>query len=230
MKTFSEFITESEQQSGALAAHLARTAADRASQSGTVGGTEKKFEKRPSLGLKRPSFKRKDKIKDKGPRKPAPYGSGPRPQKALPGSRDDVQKVNVKVEKPAEKKPALKPATNRPALKPAADRPALKPAASSTSIAKRSSQSIRNAGKNTAGSVQKVKVRVEPQQRPALQPAAKRPALRPAAERGKLKPAASRPALPAGSGKPISPMIRAAAKQAALKAAQQRKALPPARS
>lgn len=224
MKTFSEFITESEQQSGALAAHLARTAADRASQSGTVGGTEKKFVKRPSLGLKRPtlpSFKRKDKIKDKGPRKPAPYGSGPRPQKALPGSRDDVQKVNVKVEKPAEKKPALKPA---------ADRPALKPAASSTSIAKRSSQSIRNAGKNTAGSVQKVKVRVEPQQRPALQPAAKRPALRPAAERGKIKPAASRPALPPGSGKPISPMIRAAAKQAALKAAQQRKALPPARS
>ena len=224
MKTFSEFIAESEQQSGALAAHLARTAGDRASLSGTVGGTEKKFVKRPSLGLKRPtlpSFKKKDKIKDKGPRKPAPYGSGPRPQKALPGSRDDVQKVNVKVEKPAEKKPALKPA---------ADRPALKPAASSTSIAKRSSQSIRNAGKNTAGSVQKVKVRVEPQQRPALQPAAKRPALRPAAERGKLKPAASRPALPPGSGKPISPMIRAAAKQAALKAAQQRKALPAARS
>ena len=224
MKTFSEFIIESEQQSGALAAHLARTAADRASQSGTIGGTEKKFVKRPSLGLKRPtlpSLKRKDKIKDKGPRKPAPYGSGPRPQKALPGSRDDVQKVNVKVEKPAEKKPALKPT---------ADRPALKPAASSTSIAKRSSQSIRNAGKNTAGSVQKVKVRVEPQQRPALQPAAKRPALRPAAERGKLKPAASRPALPPGSGKPISPMIRAAAKQAALKAAQQRKALPSARS
>ena len=229
MKTFSEFITESEQQSGALAAHLARTAADRASQSGTVGGTEKKFVKRPSLGLKRPtlpSLERKDEIKDKGPRKPAPYGSGPRPQKALPGSRDDVQKVNVKVEKPAEKKPALKPAADRPAIKPAADRPALKPASSSTSIAKRSSQSIRNAGKNTAGSVQKVKVRVEPQQRPALQPAAKRPALRPAAERGKLKPAASRPALPPGSGKPISPMIRAAAKQAALKAAQQRKALP----
>jgi len=212
MKTFSEFIAESEQQSGALAAHLARTAADRASQSGTVGGTEKKFEKRPSLGLKQPSFKRKDKIKVKGPRKPAPYGSGPRPQKALPGSRDDVQKVNVKIEKPAEKKPALKPST------------------SSTSIAKRSSQSIRNAGKNTAGSVQKARVRVEPQQRPALQPAAKRPALRPAAERGKIKPAASRPALPPGSGKPISPMVRAAAKQAALKAAQQRKALPPARS
>ena len=45
MKTFSEFIIESEQQSGALAAHLARTAADRASQSGTVGGTEKDFKK-----------------------------------------------------------------------------------------------------------------------------------------------------------------------------------------
>lgn len=222
MKTFSEFIIESEQQSGALAAHLARTAADRASQSGTVGGTEKDFKKRPSLGLKRPklpSFKRKDKIK--GPRKPAPYGSGPRPQKALPGSRDDVQKVDVKVEKPAEKKPALKPA---------ADRPALKPAASSTSIAKRSSQSIRNAGKNTAGSVQKARVRVEPTQRPALQPAAKRPALRPAAERGNIKPAVSRPALPAGSGRPIAPAIKAAAKQAALKAAQQRKALPAARS
>ena len=228
MKTFSEFIAESEQQSGALAAHLARTAGDRASQSGTVGGTEKKFEKRPSLGLRRPtlpSFKRKDKIKDKGPRKPSPYGSGPRPQKALPGSRDDVQKVNVKVEKPAEKKPALKPA---------ADRPALKPAASSTSIAKRSSQSIRNAGKNTAGSVQRARVRVEPQQRSALQPAAKRPALRPAAERGKIKPAALRPALPAGSGKSISPMIRAAAKQAAQQRkalpASNQKALPPARS
>lgn len=193
MKTFSEFIAESEQQSGALAAHLARTAADRASQSGTVGGTEKKFEKRPSLGLKRPSFKRKDKIKDKGPRKPAPYGSGPRPQKALPGSRDDVQKVNVKVEKPAEKKPALKPA------------------ASSTSIAKRSSQSIRNAGKNTAGSVQKARVRVEPTQRPAI------------------KPTPPRAALP-GAKKPITPMVRAAAKQAALKAAQQRKALPAASS
>ena len=218
MKTFSEFIAESEQQSGALAAHLARTAADRASQSGTVGGTEKKFEKRPSLGLKRPKLSlkgREDKIKDKGPRKPAPYGSGAKPQKALPGSRDDVQKVNVKVEKPAEKKPALKPAT------------------SSTSIAKRSSQSIRNAGKNTAGSVQKVRVRVEPQQRPALQPAAKRPALRPAAERGQrpaIKPTPPRAALPAGSQKPITPMVRAAAKQAALKAAQQRKALPPARS
>ena len=193
MKTFSEFIAESEQQSGALAAHLARTAADRASQSGTVGGTEKKFEKRPSLGLKRPSFKRKDKIKDKGPRKPAPYGSGPRPQKALPGSRDDVQKVNVKVEKPAEKKPALKPA------------------ASSTSIAKRSSQSIRNAGKNTAGFVQKARVRVEPTQRPAI------------------KPTPPRAALP-GAKKPITPMVRAAAKQAALKAAQQRKALPAASS
>ena len=226
MKTFSEFIAESEQQSGALAAHLARTAADRASQSGTVGGTEKKFEKRPSLGLKRPKLSlkgREDKIKDKGSRKPAPYGSGAKPQKALPGSRDDVQKVNVKVEKPAEKKPALKPA---------ADRPALKPATSSTSIAKRSSQSIRNAGKNTAGSVQKVRVRVEPQQRPALQPAAKRPALRPAAERGQrpaIKPTPPRAALP-GAKKPITPMVRAAAKQAALKAAQQRKALPPARS
>ena len=201
MKTFSEFIIESEQQSGALAAHLARTAADRASQSGTVGGTEKKFVKRPSLGLKRPtlpSLERKDEIKDKGPRKPAPYGSGPRPQKALPGSRDDVQKVNVKVEKPAEKKPALKPA---------ADRPALKPATSSTSIAKRSSQSIRNAGKNTAGSVQKARVRVEPTQRPAI------------------KPTPPRAALP-GAKKPITPMIRAAAKQAALRAAQQRKALP----
>ena len=128
MKTFSEFIAESEQQSGALAAHLARTAADRASQSGTVGGTEKKFVKRPSLGLKRPtlpSFKRKDKIKDKGPRKPAPYGSGPRPQKALPGSRDDVQKVNVKVEKPAEKKPAeKKPAEKKPGRKEPAANPA----------------------------------------------------------------------------------------------------------
>ena len=196
MKTFSEFIAESEQQSGALAAHLARTAADRASQSGTVGGSEKKFEKRPSLGLKRPKLSlkgREDKIKDKGPRKPAPYGSGAKPQKALPGSRDDVQKVNVKVEKPAEKKPALKPAT------------------SSTSIAKRSSQSIRNAGKNTAGSVQKAKVRVEPTQRPAI------------------KPTPPRAALP-GANKPITPMVRAAAKQAALKAAQQRKALPAASS
>ena len=43
MKTFSEFIAESEQQSGALAAHLARTAAGRESQSGTVGGDKKKF-------------------------------------------------------------------------------------------------------------------------------------------------------------------------------------------
>ena len=45
MKTFSEFIAESEQQSGALAAHLARTAGDRASQSGTVGGTEQTYKK-----------------------------------------------------------------------------------------------------------------------------------------------------------------------------------------
>ena len=227
MKTFSEFIAESEQQSGALAAHLARTAGDRASQSGTVGGTEKEFKKRPSLGLKRPKLSLKgkeDKIKDKGARKPATYRSGAKPQKALPGSRDDVQKVNVKVENPAEKKPALKPA---------ADRPALKPATSSTSIAKRSSQSIRNAGKNTAGSVQKARVRVEPTQRPALQPAAKRPALRPAAERGQkpaIKPTPPKAALPAGSQKPITPMVRAAAKQAALKAAQQRKALPAASS
>ena len=172
MKTFSEFIAESEQQSGALAAHLARTAADRASQSGTVGGSEKKFEKRPSLGLKRPKLSlkgREDKIKDKGPRKPAPYGSGAKPQKALPGSRDEVQKVNVKVEKPAEKKPALKPAT------------------SSTSIAKRSSQSIRNAGKNTAGSVQKARVRVEPTQRPAIKSTPPRAAL-PGAKKQKEYP------------------------------------------
>ena len=205
MKTFSEFIAESEQQSGALAAHLARTAGDRASQSGTVGGTEKEFKKRPSLGLKRPKLSLKgkeDKIKDKGARKPATYRSGAKPQKALPGSRDDIQKVNVKVEKPAEKKPALKPAADRPALKPA----------SSTSIAKRSSQSIRNAGKNTAGSVQKARVRVEPTQRPAI------------------KPTPPRAALPAGTQKPITPMVRAAAKQAALKAAQQRKALPAASS
>ena len=166
MKTFSEFIAESEQQSGALAAHLARTAADRASQSGTVGGTEKKFKKRPSLGLRRPKFKGgEEKLKDKGPRKPAPYRSGERPQST-----------------------------------------------SSTSIAKRSSQSIRNAGKNTAGSVQKARVRVEPTQRPAI------------------KPTPPRAALPAGSQKPITPMVRAAAKQAALKAAQQRKALPAASS
>ena len=45
MKTFSEFIVESEQQSGALAAHLARTAGDRASQSDTVGGTEQTYKK-----------------------------------------------------------------------------------------------------------------------------------------------------------------------------------------
>ena len=89
MKTFSEFIAESEQQSGAVAAHLARTAGDRESQSGTVGGTEKKFKKRPSLGLRRPKLSLKgkeDKIKDKGPRKPATYRSGERPQKALPPS------------------------------------------------------------------------------------------------------------------------------------------------
>lgn len=165
MKTFSEFIAESEQQSGALAAHLARTAGDRASQSGTVGGTEKEFKKRPSLGLRRPKFKGGgEKLKDKGPRKPQPYRSGERPQST-----------------------------------------------SSTSIAKRSSQSIRNAGKNTAGSVQKARVRVEPTQRPAI------------------KPTPPRAALP-GAKKPITPMVRAAAKQAALKAAQQRKALPAASS
>ena len=166
MKTFSEFIAESEQQSGALAAHLARTAGDRASQSGTVGGTEKEFKKRPSLGLRRPKFKRgEEKLKDRGPRKPQPYRSGERPQSTT----------------------------------------------SSTSIAKRSSQSIRNAGKNTAGSVQKARVRVEPTQRPAI------------------KPTPPRAALP-GAKKPITPMVRAAAKQAALKAAQQRKALPAASS
>ena len=168
MKTFSEFIAESEQQSGALAAHLARTAGDRASQSGTVGGSEKEFKKRPSLGLRRPKLSlkgREDKIKDKGPRKPQPYRSGERPQSTT----------------------------------------------SSTSIAKRSSQSIRNAGKNTAGSVQKARVRVEPTQRPAI------------------KPTPPRAALP-GAKKPITPMVRAAAKQAALKAAQQRKALPAASS
>ena len=82
---------------------------------------------------------------------------------------------------------------------------------SSTSIAKRSSQSIRNAGKNTAGSVQKARVRVEPTQRPAI------------------KPTPPRAALP-GAKKPITPMVRAAAKKAALKAAQQRKALPAASS
>lgn len=166
MKTFSEFIVESEQQSGALAAHLARTAGDRASQSGTVGGTEKEFKKRPSLGLRRPKFKGgEEKLKDRGPRKPQPYRSGERPQSTT----------------------------------------------SSTSIAKRSSQSIRNAGKNTAGSVQKARVRVEPTQRPAI------------------KPTPPRAALP-GAKKPITPMVRAAAKQAALKAAQQRKALPAASS
>ena len=166
MKTFSEFIVESEQQSGALAAHLARTAAGRESQSGTVGGDKKKFKKRPSLGLRRPKFKGgEEKLKDRGPRKPQPYRSGERPQSTT----------------------------------------------SSPSIAKRSSQSIRNAGKNTAGSVQKARVRVEPTQRPAI------------------KPTPPRAALP-GAKKPITPMVRAAAKQAALKAAQQRKALPAASS
>ena len=166
MKTFSEFIAESEQQSGALAAHLARTAGDRASQSGTVGGTEQTYKKYKKRDLRLPTRKKgEDKIKDKGPRKPQPYRSGERPQSTT----------------------------------------------SSTSIAKRSSQSIRNAGKNTAGSVQKARVRVEPTQRPAI------------------KPTPPRAALP-GAKKPITPMVRAAAKQAALKAAQQRKALPAASS
>jgi|TARA_B100000035_G_C20979844_1_gene544909 hypothetical protein len=51
MKTLSEFLIEVEQQSGALAAHLARTAADRAAKSGTVGGTVAKFKPRPKTGL-----------------------------------------------------------------------------------------------------------------------------------------------------------------------------------
>ena len=166
MKTFSEFIVESEQQSGALAAHLARTAGDRASQSGTVGGTEQTYKKYKKRDLRLPTRKKgEDKTKDRGPRKPQPYRSGERPQSTT----------------------------------------------SSTSIAKRSSQSIRNAGKNTAGSVQKARVRVEPTQRPAI------------------KPTPPRAALP-GAKKPITPMVRAAAKKAALKAAQQRKALPAASS
>lgn len=151
MKTFSEFIAESEQQSGALAAHLARTAGDRASQSGTVGGTEKKFEKRPSLGLKRPKLSlkgREDKTKDKGPRKPAPYRSGVKPQKALPPSNQkalpsssstsiakrssqsirnagkntagSIQKARVRVE--PTQRPAIKPTPPRDAL-PGAKKP-----------------------------------------------------------------------------------------------------------
>ena len=149
MKTFSEFIAESEQQSGALAAHLARTAAGRESQSGTVGGDKKKFKKRPSLGLRRPKFKGgEEKFKDRGPRKPQPYRSGAKPQKALPPSNQkalpgssstsiakrssqsirnagkntagSVQKARVRVE--PTQRPAIKPTPPRAAL-PGAKKP-----------------------------------------------------------------------------------------------------------
>jgi len=50
MKKFSDFLLESEQQ-GALASHLARTAADRSAKSGTVGGSVARFKKRRKTGL-----------------------------------------------------------------------------------------------------------------------------------------------------------------------------------
>ena len=180
MKTFSEFIAESEQQSGAIAAHLARTAAGKESQSGTVGGDIRKFKKRPSTGLrpKLPSLRRgEDKLKDRESRKPQPYRSGERSQSTT----------------------------------------------SSSSLAKRASQSIRNAGKNTAGSVQKARVKVEPRQTPALKPA-ERPAKKRLAIAGTPQRSSLSPA------KTSAPMVKAAARQAALKSAQNKKALPPARS
>ena len=149
MKTFSEFIAESEQQSGALAAHLARTSGDRASQSGTVGGTEQTYKKYKKRNLRLPTLKkREDKTKDKGPRKPAPYRSGTKPQKALPPSNQkalpgssstsiakrssqsirnagkntagSVQKARVRVE--PTQRPAIKPTPPRTAL-PGAKKP-----------------------------------------------------------------------------------------------------------
>ena len=147
MKTFSEFIAESEQQSGALAAHLARTAGDRASQSGTVGGTEQTYKKYKKRELRLPK-KGEDKTKVKGPRKPAPYRSGTKPQKALPPSNQkalpgssstsiakrssqsirnagkntagSVQKARVRVE--PTQRPAIKPTPPRAAL-PGAKKP-----------------------------------------------------------------------------------------------------------
>ena len=181
MKTFSEFIAESEQQSGAIAAHLARTAAGKESQSGTVGGEIRKFKKRPSTGLrpKLPSLRRgEDKLKDRESRKPQPY--------RIRGERS-------------------------------------KSTTSSSSLAKRASQSIRNAGKNTAGSVQKARVKVEPRQTPALKPA-ERPAKKRLAIAGTPQRSSLSPA------KTSAPMVKAAARQAALKSAQNRRALPPARS
>ena len=153
MKTFSEFIAESEQQSGAIAAHLARTAAGKESQSGTVGGEIRKFKKRPSTGLrpKLPSLRRgEDKLKDRESRKPQPY--------RIRGERS-------------------------------------KSTTSSSSLAKRASQSIRNAGKNTAGSVQKARVKVEP--RSSLSPAkTSAPMVKAAARQAALKSAQNRRALP----------------------------------
>ena len=52
MKSFSEFLKEvDDPQQSALSAHQARTAGMRQAKSGTVGGSQTPFRKRPSTGL-----------------------------------------------------------------------------------------------------------------------------------------------------------------------------------
>ena len=52
MKSFSEFLKEvDDPQQSALSAHQARTAGMRQAKSGTVGGCQTPFRKRPSTGL-----------------------------------------------------------------------------------------------------------------------------------------------------------------------------------
>ena len=52
MKSFSEFLKKvDDPQQSALSAHQARTAGMRQAKSGTVGGSQTPFRKRPSTGL-----------------------------------------------------------------------------------------------------------------------------------------------------------------------------------
>ena len=67
MKSFSEFLKEvDDPQQSALSAHQARTAGMRQAKSGTVGGSQTPFRKRPSTGLSSLLKRRK-----KEPTKPA---------------------------------------------------------------------------------------------------------------------------------------------------------------
>ena len=60
MKSFSEFLKEvDDPQQSALSAHQARTAGMRQAKSGTVGGSQTPFRKRPSTGLSRLLKRRK---------------------------------------------------------------------------------------------------------------------------------------------------------------------------